>query len=97
MDLGSAIKTLRLQKGFRQTAFAKLCDLSQTYLSQIENNQREPNISTLKLITAKLEVPIPLLFFMALDLNDIPESKKRAYETVGPIVKKLITELIEND
>ncbi|MGQ7855146.1 helix-turn-helix domain-containing protein [Pedobacter sp. WC2501] len=32
----------------RQNAFADLCNISQTYLSQIENNIKEPNISTLK-------------------------------------------------
>ena len=97
MNLGNAIKTLRKHKDIKQYAFAELCGLSQTYLSQIENNQKEPNISTLKLITEKLNVALPLLFFLAIDADDIPESKKQAFQIIGPTVKQLISELVEND
>jgi len=96
MDLGIIIKNIRKQKGIKQNAFAEQCDLSQTYLSQIENNQKEPNISTLKKISSKLEIPLPILFFLAIDENDIPESKKLVFTTISPIVKILIKELIGN-
>ena len=94
MDLGSIIKDIRKQKGIRQNTFADLCKISQTYLSQIENNQKEPTISILKKIASKLEVPLPILFFLSLDENDIPESKRDAFNIINPTVRVLMHELI---
>lgn len=94
MDLGTTIKNIRKQKGIKQNTFAELCGISQTYLSQIENNQKEANISTLKKIALKLEISLPILFFLSIDENDIPISKRQAYSIIGPTVKTLINEII---
>jgi transcriptional regulator with XRE-family HTH domain len=94
MDLGNTIKSIRKQKGIKQNSFAELCDISQTYLSQIENNQKEPNISILKTICLNLNVSLPILFFLSLDESDIPDKKKQAYAIIGPTVKTLLNELL---
>jgi XRE family transcriptional regulator, regulator of sulfur utilization len=94
MDLGNTIKSIRKQKGIKQNSFAELCDISQTYLSQIENNQKEPNISVLKTICFNLNVSLPILFFLSLDERDIPDKKKQAYAIIGPTVKTLLNELL---
>src|ERR1022692_1944116 len=96
MDLGTTIQQIRKQKGIRQNTFAVLCDLSQTYLSQIENNQKEPNISTLKQIATQLDIPLPILFFLSLDENDIPLAKRQAFNMIGPSVKTLMHEFVNN-
>jgi transcriptional regulator with XRE-family HTH domain len=54
MNLGQIIKKLRQQKGLKQNMFADLCNLSPAYLSQIENNQKDPNLSILKDIIVEL-------------------------------------------
>lgn len=92
MDLGNTIKTLRIQKDLKQNKFAELCNITQAYLSQIENNHKEPNLSTLKKISSKLETPLPILFFLSMDNNDIDPNKKEAYKLIGPSVKSLINE-----
>ena len=46
MNLGQAIKDLRKTKGIKQGDFAIECGITPAYLSQIENNKREPNLST---------------------------------------------------
>ena len=51
MNLGNVIKNTRKKKGQTQTEFASLCGITQTYLSQIENNSKEPNLSILKVIS----------------------------------------------
>ncbi len=94
MDLGNTIKSIRKRKGFKQNSFAALCNISQTYLSQIENNLKEPNISVLKSICFNLNVPLPFLFFLSLDEKDIPDKKKQVFEIVGPTVKTLLNELL---
>ena len=59
MNLGTIIKNSRKQKGQTQLEFATSCGITQTYLSQIENNNKEPNLATLKEISNKLEIPLP--------------------------------------
>lgn len=92
MDLGSIIKNTRKRKGQSQTEFAQSCGITQTYLSQIENNQKEPNLATLKEISKNLDIPLPILFFLSLNEEDIPEEKRKAFEIVTPSVKSLINE-----
>lgn len=90
MDLGVAIKSIRIQKGFKQNQFAKLCGITPSYLSQIESNNKEPNLSTLKIISNNLSVPLPILFFLSLDDDDIIEEKKEAYSIIAPSIKSLV-------
>lgn len=97
MDLGNTIQTLRKRKGYRQNTFANIVALSQTYLSQIENNQKEPNLTTLRLIAEKLDISLPILFFLSLDENDIPASKRGLFQILGPLVKPLIEGLTDDD
>lgn len=92
MDLGNTIKNIRKQKGQTQTEFASACGITQTYLSQIENNQREPNLSTLKLISNELNVPLPILFFLSLNEDDVQQNKRKAFEIISPSVKSLVNE-----
>jgi len=96
MDLGNTIKKLRQQKGIKQNSLANLCDITPSYLSQIENNAKEPNLSTLKIISKNLGLPLPVLFFLSLDESDIKPDKKRAYEHLAPSIKSMITEFFTN-
>lgn len=96
MDLGTTIKRLREQKGIKQNVFARSCNLSQTYVSQIENNAKEPSIDILKLISKKLDVPLPIIFFLSMDEKDVKANKREAYEFVAPSVKSFINEFFTN-
>ena len=92
MDLGQTIKSIRMQKGLKQNQFAELCEITQAYLSQIENNLKEPNLSTLKVISDKLETPLPILFFLSLDNNDVKPEKAEAFKMIAPSVKSLVNQ-----
>jgi transcriptional regulator with XRE-family HTH domain len=92
MDLGIVIKNIRKQKGQTQSEFASLCGITQTYLSQIESNAKEPTISTLKIICEKLDMPLPILFFQSLTSEDVNPSKRSAFELVSPSIKSLVNE-----
>lgn len=97
MDLGNTINSIRKQKGIRQGELADRIGLTQTYLSQIENNKRDPNLATLKKIGDALSMPLPILFFLALDESDIPERKKVAFKLIGPSVKSMLSEFFVSD
>lgn len=92
MDLGNVIKNTRKQKGLTQNEFASLCGITRTYLSQIESNLKEPNLSTLKTISKNLKVPLPILFFLSMTEEDIQPNKRKAFQIVSPSVKSLVNE-----
>lgn len=97
MNIGSTIKEIRLEKKIKQGEFAEKCGLSQTYLSLIESNQKEPNISTLQAIANNLGIPIPILFFLSMDISDVPERKKEVYKIMEPSLKEMIKQIYLDD
>ena len=92
MNLGIVIKQARKLKGLKQNSFAKSCGITPSYLSQIENNSKDPNLSTLKTISKNLGFPLPILFFMSLDDEDIDPKKKDAFNLINPAIKSLVNE-----
>lgn len=92
MDLGNSIKNIRKQRGQTQEAFAVCCGITQTYLSQIEGNLKEPNLSTLKSISEALNVPLPILFFLSMTEDDVQPNKRKAFKIVSPSINSLVNE-----
>lgn len=92
MDLGNIIKSIRKGKGQTQAEFALSCGITQTYLSQIEGNLKEPNLSTLKSISTSLNVPLPILFFLSMTEDDVHINKRNAFKIVSPSIKSLVHE-----
>jgi transcriptional regulator with XRE-family HTH domain len=94
MRVGSAIKAKRKEKSLLQADLARRADITQAYLSQIENNKREPNLDTLRRIGEVLEVPAPFLIFLSLSDEDIPEDRKEVYEAFRPKIEALIEKVL---
>lgn len=92
MDLGNTINSLRKHKGLKQGDLANQAGLTQAYVSQIEKNKKEPNMSSLKKICGVLGVPVPVLFFLSIDDQDIPDQKKAAFKMLSPSIKSFIEE-----
>ncbi len=90
MNIGNAIKEFRKKRNQTQIELADQCSITQTYLSQIESNKKEPNLSTLKTISEKLDVPIAVLFFMGMEETDVKPSKKKAFNTISSSLKDLV-------
>ncbi|MDP2541542.1 transcriptional regulator [Tenacibaculum discolor] len=97
MNIGQVIKKYRKERGFKQGEFSSACDISQTYLSLIENNQKEPNITTLRIIANKLNIPLPIMFFLSLDETDIPENKREVFKILEPSIKDMIKQIYTHD
>lgn len=96
MKIGTVIKEARQKRGIKQYELAKLSGITQTYLSQIESNEKEPNMSTLKIISSHVNLPIPILFFLSLDENDVELEKREAFKLIDQPVKLLIKEFFNN-
>ena len=54
MKIGEKIKKIRLSKGIKQVELAKLANISNTYLSDIEKGRTNPSINTLTKIVHAL-------------------------------------------
>lgn len=94
MDIGSTIKNIRTRRGLKQNDLASQCELTQAYLSKIENNQKEPTLSVLKRIAAELNVPLPILFFQSLTMEDIDPKKREPFEFILPSIKGMLDPFI---
>jgi transcriptional regulator with XRE-family HTH domain len=63
VNIGKGIKFVRLASGLRQGEMAKRLDISQNYLSLLENNRAEPSVTLLKKISEVFCVPANFLFW----------------------------------
>ncbi|MEC5317584.1 helix-turn-helix transcriptional regulator [Brenneria populi subsp. brevivirga] len=59
---GQRVKTLRLQAGLSQEAFADKCGLDRTYISGIERGVRNPTLEVIGVIAGGLEIELRKLF-----------------------------------
>lgn len=96
MEIGTTIKDFRKLNGIKQKDLASKAKISSTYLSQIESNTKDPTLSTLKAISKSLDMPLPLLLFISINNNDIPKSKRQAFNTIYPTIKIFIESLFSN-
>ncbi len=71
MNVGQAIRLCRTQRGASQSAIANRANCSVSYLSMLENNKRDPTLSTVTKIAEALHVPVGLLFMLAADQNEL--------------------------
>ena len=58
--IGFQIKDLRRKKKLTQIQLAELCNISQTYLSQLENDLKEPTLMTLRNICVVLDAKLSI-------------------------------------
>ena len=94
MKLGKAIEEVRKKKGLKQAELAEKVGITQAYLSMIENDRKEPTISTLKAIGSALETPLPYIFYLALGEEDISDEKKEVYNSIKESLDLLMQSVI---
>ncbi len=62
MNIGEAIRTLRLNKGMSQGDIENRTGLLRCYLSRVENGHTVPTLDTLASIAGALDIPIAQFF-----------------------------------
>ena len=62
MDIGKKLKELRIQKDLTQEDLADRTELSKGFISQLENNNTSPSISTLTDILQSLGTDLAYFF-----------------------------------
>lgn len=97
MEIGRAIKNLRVSKGVKQRELSDLCNITQTYLSLIENGKKKPNIGLIEKISTNLEIPLPVMFFQSLTEDDVEGSKKEIFRLMLPSINELINSVFSKE
>ncbi|MFC6861259.1 helix-turn-helix domain-containing protein [Zunongwangia atlantica] len=90
MNIGTAVKSLRKERGFGQRELAEKCDISVNALSQIETNATFPHKKTIEKICSALNIPVSYLLFFSIGDEDIPEDKKEAFNYLNGAVKNVL-------
>ena len=90
MNLGNAVKELRKKRGLTQGDFCKQIGITQSYLSQVENGNKEPSVDVIKKIAVALSTPVPVLFWFTLTEDDVDESKVEVFKLLKPSVDSLV-------
>lgn len=95
VKIGKVIKTFRKRKKFTLKELAEKADISSSYLSQIENDQVNMNMSVLESICQALDIPI-YMCFMQERIKDIHvvrnDNRKKIYRE-----DDVIEEYLTND
>lgn len=96
MDIGKAIKTLRVSRGLTQKQLADRVGCSETNMIFMETGRSFPRMEKIESICRELNIPQAYLLVFALTKEDIPEGKQGVYETrVQPLRDELLSDLVE--
>jgi len=99
MKLGYAFREMRLKKfpnrEKKQFEIAAEAGISQTFLSQIEGGSKEPSIPVIKSLCKVYDVPPAILFWMAMEPNDVKKGKRSVYKAVKHIVDNIVDEFVK--
>lgn len=98
MKYGKVIKEIRQKKNLSQGELASMLNVTQTYLSQIENDKRTPGSKFVETISEKLNIPIYYFHFKAIEIEkDIASSKRDNYKKISPMISSMIEEFFLNE
>lgn len=82
MEIGKAIKTLRLKRGISQKELAKRVGRTETMVSLIESGKSIPQTVRVKQISEALGVTPTYLLLYAVEKSDIPADKQALFDTM---------------
>lgn len=94
MNIGQAIKLCRIRRGISQAELARRAECSVSYLSMLENNKRDPTISTMNKISKALCVPVGIIFFLGAEGNDLVGIDKSLQGDIARTALELLNEPI---
>lgn len=75
LAIGKTIKEFRHLRGLSLNQVAEEANMDKSYLSKIENEKRDPSLSSLSRISKALNVPLNILILMCEEPSDSPFSE----------------------
>ena len=97
MDIGQAIKILRLQRGMTQGQLAARCGMSANALCRLERARTYPPMATVEKLCQAFDIPQSFLLMASIEESDIPEEKRVLYRALlVPLREELLTKDTED-
>ncbi len=90
MEIGTAVRKLRKNKGLTQKVLAEKCGISANAMNQIENNTSFPHKNTIDKICEVLGIPVSYLLFFSIGEDDVPEEKKVVFNSLNDAIKSVL-------
>lgn len=82
MDLGQAIRALRLKQRMTQGQLAEKCDMSTTAICNIELGRVNPPKNTVERLCNVFGIPTSYLLMASIEEDDFPEEKRVLYRAL---------------
>lgn len=92
MDLGQAIKALRIKQQMTQAELAERVGMSTNAVSQIELGKTIPPKATVERLAQAFGIPVSYILIATIEEQDIPEEKRVLYRA---LLEPLRNELLE--
>ena len=92
MDLGEAIKMLRIEQGLTQRQMAERCGISVSTVSDWETGKTWPPRGASERVCEALGIPTSYLILASIEEEDLPEEKRVLYRA---LLEPLRNELID--
>jgi transcriptional regulator with XRE-family HTH domain len=89
MKIGKTIRDLREKRNISQNDLSKKCNITQSYLSLVENDKKEVSHATLEVICNELKVPAKVIYFFSMEEQDIALEDKECVKDIVRHAKAL--------
>ena len=90
--MGEALRLLRIFNGYKSTELAKLLGISQSYVSELENNKRQPTMDVLNRYARVFEMKKSTIFLFAesLEMEKNESEEKQRLAIAGMKLLKIL-------
>ena len=95
--MGEALRLLRIFKGYKSAELAKKLELSQSYVSELENGKKQPTMEVLDKYAKVFEMKKStlMLFAESLEGEEIKNDKKQRIARAGMKLLKILEKVGE--
>ncbi len=93
--MGETLKLLRIFFGYKSVEMAKKLEISQSFLSEIENNKKNPTLELLNKYSKVLNIKVSTIILLSESIND-DEKKNDLKHNIAGVGMKVLRVLKEN-
>lgn len=93
MKIGFVLKEARKRAGFKQNEAAALIGISQTYLSQIESDNKKASTQIIEEICFCYGTPAQVILWKSITEKDVKKSKQKIFRELKPLIDNLIDQI----
>ena len=94
--MGETLKLLRIFYGYKSVDMAKKLNISQSFLSEIENNKKNPTLDLLNQYSKILNIKVSTIVLLSESLENDQSTKKDIKHKWAGMGKKVLKILKEN-